>query len=216
METQQIESTKPVKQPRKRQSKKPVEESTEPITVPPEKKPRKRHVKKTETVEPIADLPIEETKSKSKPKTEKKPRKSTTSKKPIEIKETEPELTIESSVTSITDEPVVITEPSILKTHRFNYIEKLDFIKGFMSVLSKQNVISADQLSKVTSFIESNEIEEIKSNSDIKFDNEMEEYVITTIKYKHTDEQIYLKDENGNLYTVDSPHSFVLNLYDSP
>lgn len=216
---QPIETTKPVKQPRKRQPKKTVEESVASVDIPstepaqvPEKKPRKRPVKKIEP-EPIADLPVDETKPKSKPKTEKKPRKPV-AKKPLTI--TEPELTIEPSIVALADEPVRITEPSILKTHRLHYTEKIEFIKNVLSVLSNHNVVPMDQVALITTFLESNELDELKSNREVQLENEMEEYVITTVKYKHTNDQIYLKDDDGNLYTIDSPHSFVLNLYDSP
>jgi hypothetical protein len=109
---------------------------------------------------------------------------------------------------------------SFLKTHRFKYQDKIKFLSSFMDLLQSKQIIDCEVRDTVVDFLKNNSIQELHHKNEkpfasvSSFEDEMEEHTLTVIKYEYQG-STYLKDEDGNLYDLESPHDFILNIYDN-
>ena len=112
--------------------------------------------------------------------------------------------------TPVVDTPIVEIKEKLLKTKRLKYEEKTTFLVSCLHLLSKENLLDKNQVLQIQNYLKNNTVHAFTENH---IDDEMEEVTLTVIKYKYND-ILYLKDEEGNLYDINSPHNFVLNIHD--
>ena len=190
---------------------------------------RTRLARQDENIEAVAVCSevTEPPKKQTKPRTIKK--KTETETKTEAKTETKVEPIIQSEAEHkplVQPEPPVNKKTYILSCNRLNHKEKIEFILESFELLKLKGLIP-NNIHLEKQILESTELPELQPirNSKLKIvenypkligqeEEEMEEVVITTIKYEYNGKP-YLKDEDGNLYTLEEPHDFVLNIYDN-
>ena len=125
-----------------------------------------------------------------------------------------------NSIHNSLDQSVFEIKESLLQTRRFKYQDKIKFLSNFMNLLEHKGLVDNNACKIIIQYLNSNTIQELHYKNEMpfasssSFEDEMEEHTLTVIKYEYQN-CVYLKDEDGNLYNLESPHDFIMNMYDN-